>query len=99
MNETTTEKTSRKDTAIRLLFVILFAGIYSVAELVLYAIVILQFIFKLISGELNAKLVAFSKSLNHFIYQILQYVTFNRDEMPFPFAEWPSADNPTDPES
>lgn len=89
MNEPA-EKPTRKETVIRLLFAILFALIYSVAELVVGAVVVLQFGFRLITGDLNSKLLSFSKYLNHYIWQILQFVTFRQDEKPFPFADWPT---------
>jgi hypothetical protein len=84
---------SRRETVIRFLFVVLFAAIYSVTELVLGALVILQFGFKLITCETNSKLGTFSKSINRYIFQLLQFVTFNQDEKPFPFSDWPSQDD------
>ena len=64
------------DTAIRLLFVV--------------AVVILQFGFKFITGDTNAKLLSFNGSLNRYIYEILQFVSFRDDDKPFPFDDWPS---------
>ena len=95
MTEDTIEQTNpptAKETGIRLLFVILFAAIYSVAELVVAAIVLIQFGFMFITGAANDKLLAFSTSLNRFIFQILQFVTFKSDDKPFPFEDWPSSD-------
>ena len=86
------ESPGRRETWIRLLFVILFAFIYTVGEIVLAALVVLQFGFKLITGECNDYLQQFSKGLTLFIYQILQYVTFNSDDQPFPFNDWPNPD-------
>ena len=97
MEEQTPESPSRRETWIRLLFVILFAIIYSVAEIVLFALIVFQFGFKLITGETNEFLQQFSKSLNTFIYQILQFVTFNSDDRPFPFMGWPEPE--PEPES
>ncbi len=73
----------------RLLWIILFAFIYSVAEVVVVAVVVLQFGFVLFTGRRHVKLLEFGESLSEFIYQILQYVTFNSDDRPFPFGEWP----------
>ena len=92
MSISTIDNASRRETIIRLLFVILFAIIYSVTKIVLATLVILQFGFKLITCETNSKLRAFSKSVNKYIFQLLQFVTFNQDEKPFPFSEWPSGD-------
>ena len=90
MAETPIESTGRRETWIRLLFVILFAVIYSIAELLVAALVAVQFGFVLIAGERNRKLLEFGDDLSRFIYQILQFVTFNSDDKPFPFTDWPS---------
>jgi len=92
MSISTIDNASRRETAIRLLFVILFAAIYSVTKLVLTTLVIVQFGFKLVTCETNSNLSTLSKSINRYIFQILQFVTFNQNEKPFPFSEWPSDD-------
>lgn len=85
-----TQKPSRRETWFRVLFVLLFAVIYSVAEIVIVTVVLLQFGFVLITGERNKKLLDFGANLSTFVYQILRYVSFNTDERPFPFTDWPS---------
>ena len=80
----------RKVTLIRGLFMLLFSIIYSVAEVVLAIVVLLQFSFVLVSRERNYRLLEFGAQVSTFIYQVLRYVTFNSDERPFPFADWPS---------
>ena len=89
----------RRETAFRLLFVILFAFVYAVAEIVLVAVVVLQFGFKFIVGSCNDALLQFSASLNRFILHILEYATFRVDEKPFPFTDWPSPDVSDEPSS
>ena len=78
---------------IRLLYVVLYALIYAVAEVVVAAVVILQFGFKLVTGNINDRLNSFSASLNRFIYQILEFATFRSDDKPFPLGDWPEADS------
>jgi hypothetical protein len=80
---------ARRETLLRGLLIILFAIIYSIAELVVGAVVLLQFGFVLITGERNAKLLELGARTSTYIYQILQYVTFNADTRPFPFSDWP----------
>ena len=82
-----------KETVIRLLYVVLYALIYAVAEVVVAAVVILQFGFKLVTGDINDRLNSFSASLNRFIYEILQFATFRSDEKPFPLGEWPEPES------
>ena len=89
MVEESTRQPSRRDTWFRLLFVILFTLIYGVAEVVLVAVVAIQFGFVLITGDRNQVLLVFGASLSKFIYQILQFVTFNSEVKPFPFSSWP----------
>lgn len=90
MTDTVKRNLTRRDTWSRALFVILFALIYSIAEIVLATTVVLQFGFVLISGERNQKLLEFGDNLSKFIYQILRFVTFNSDDRPFPFSDWPT---------
>lgn len=82
---------SRK-TWLRGLYMLLFAVIYSVTEVVIGAVVILQFLFTLVTGKTNARLLQFGRSLSRYVYQIMLFFTFNSEELPFPFNEWPSAD-------
>ena len=89
--ESPSEQPSRKETWVRLLYVLLFVILYGVAEAVLGAIVIVQFGFKLITHETNDKLLNFSTGLNKYIYEILQFMTFNSNEKPYPFSDWPGA--------
>lgn len=96
MNETT-ENTDTPGTDEnvwkRLLFMILFAFLYGVSDIVLFTVAIVQFGFVAISGERNDYLLGFSASLTKFIYQIVQYLTFNSESKPFPFAAWPDAES------
>jgi hypothetical protein len=78
-----------KETWIRGLYILLFALIYSVAEIVLFAIVLFQFLSMLLSGESNNRLLNFGQSLSTYIYQILQFMTANSEEHPYPFNPWP----------
>ena len=90
MASDSTFKMTRKETAIRLLFALLFAAIYSVSELVVFSLAVLQFGFQFILGESNDKVASFSRCLNKYIFQVLQFVTLNQEEKPFPFSDWPT---------
>ncbi len=73
----------------RLLFVLLFAALYSLAEVVLAAVVVMQFVVILVTGRRNARLLQLGKSLSLYAYQVWMFVTFNSNTKPYPFAEWP----------
>lgn len=79
----------RGDTWLRGLFILIFGAIYALAEIVLIAVVVFQFLHTLVTARANPRLQEFAQSLAAFIYQIVLYVTFNSDVRPFPFAPWP----------
>lgn len=78
-----------KDTLIRAVYLILFYIIGYLAGCLVFFISIFQFFYQLIFKSANARIANFSKGLNRYFYEILQYVTFNSDYKPFPFAPWP----------
>ena len=80
----------KKQTWMRGLYLVLFAVIFSVTEVVIGAVVILQFLFTLVSDQTNARLLQFGSSLSLYVYQVMRFQTFNQEALPFPFSEWPS---------
>ncbi len=71
------------------LYMLLCAIFYSIAEVVLFAVVIFQFIHKLFTGETNQRLLKLGQSLATYIYQIIQFLNFNSEHLPYPFSGWP----------
>jgi len=78
-----------RDIWMRALYMLLFIFIYSAAEVVIALVAIGQFLTVAITGSKNDRLLKFGQSLSTFIYQIMQFFTFNSEQKPFPFAEWP----------
>ncbi|MFC1680322.1 DUF4389 domain-containing protein [Pseudomonadota bacterium] len=71
------------------LFMLLFALLYGIAEIVLVAVAVFQFGHALFTGRPNANATTFGYSVGRYIFDITKFVTFNSDERPFPFAPWP----------
>ena len=82
---------SNRATWLRALFMLLFVAIFNLAELVLGIAVLFQFVHTLITGRPNERVGGFGENLGRFIYQILRYLTYNTEDKPFPFADWPGA--------
>jgi hypothetical protein len=74
---------------LRGLYMLMFALFYSVAEFVLFAVVVVQFLLMLFTGNSNPRLLMLGQSVATYIYQVLQFLTFNSDYQPYPFNEWP----------
>lgn len=87
------EKVTAKPTWTRALYILLFIVIYNIAEIVVYGVVVLQFLFTLFTGTCNTQLQILGKNLSTFIAQILMYLTYNSDDRPYPFALWPTSES------
>ncbi len=75
----------------RLVFMILFSVFLFVANIIMKALVAIQFLFALFTGSDNPNLRQFGDSLSQFIYAILRFLTYNTEDKPFPFTGWPEA--------
>ena len=74
---------------LRLIFMIIFAAILQVASLVMWILVIVQFICSLLTGQDNPNLRKFGHSLSIYIFDTLKFLSYASEEKPFPFADWP----------
>ena len=74
---------------LRLLFMLVFAAVLQLAGILMWILVIAQFIFSLITGEDNINLRKFGRSLSIYIFDTLKFLTYASEEKPFPFADWP----------
>ncbi|TDJ33918.1 MAG: DUF4389 domain-containing protein [Gammaproteobacteria bacterium] len=92
------ENISQRSTWLRLLYIILLAVIFTITEFIIGVVVVIQFGFVLLSGKTNDDLKQFGDALSRYVFDMLRYLTFNSDELVFPFAEWdygPSAPKKT----
>jgi len=71
------------------LYMLFFMLAYTVAETLLGLLVVFQFIAALVTRKVNDPLHKFAANLSAYIYQILQFETFNSELRPFPFSDWP----------
>jgi hypothetical protein len=80
------------DTWIRLLYMLLFGLLLTIARMVIWVVAIVQFLFVLISGEDNTNLRSLGQGVTRWVSQALLFLTFNSDEKPFPFSDWPDTE-------
>jgi len=76
---------------LRGLWMLLFSVVAYCVLIFAFVIVVFQFVTQLFTNEVNARLCKFGQSLGAYIYLILQYITYETDQKPFPFDEWPPA--------
>lgn len=89
MSEELKDNVSDKNTWLRLLFMILFAVLLGLSDLLLAVIVIIQFGFVLFTRERNDELLDFGAQLARFRYHTVRYLTYNTEDRPWPFVGWP----------
>ena len=92
MSKDVKENLKSQSTWIRGLYVLIYAIFYTIAEIVLFAIIVFQFLLKLFTAETNERLRKLGQGLSTYIYQILQYMNFNSDYQPYPFGAWPKGE-------
>lgn len=92
MSEDIKENLKQQSTWVRGLFMLMFAVFYSLAEIVLFAVVVFQFLFKLFTAKTNPRLSKLGQSIATYIYQIIQYLNFNSDYRVYPFGAWPQGE-------
>lgn len=86
------ENIIQQSTWLRGLYMLLLALFYSLAEFVLFAVVVFQFLLVLFTGETNPRLKKLGQSIGIYIYQIVQYLTFNSEYKSYPFGAWPKSE-------
>ncbi|MDP6121478.1 MAG: DUF4389 domain-containing protein [Rhodospirillales bacterium] len=91
MNEAFKSNLTNGQTWMRLVSMILFIVVFNVAELVIAFVVVVQFVIKLFTGEVNAHLAEFGDGLATYFRQMIAFLTFRTEDRPFPFAPWPQA--------
>ena len=90
MNDTPDIPTIKRNIWIRGLFMLLIALAYHVSGTVMLIVTVIQFVIMLLNDTPNARLVSFGLSLGRYLQQIVNFLTFATEEMPFPFSDWPS---------
>ena len=88
------ENVKNTDVWLRGLFIVIFGAILYFAFILVWLLVVFQFVSKLLTGGVNLQLAGFSTGLVRYISQVLGYITFQADERPFPFSPWPAEEKP-----
>jgi hypothetical protein len=90
-NPEQTEQTSGPSIWHRALYMLLFAIIFHITEVIIGLVMVVQFILKAATGNTNDNLGRFGNQLSQYLYEIVQFQTFNTEDKPFPFSSWPQS--------
>ena len=92
MSNDVKENLKSQSTWIRGLYMLIYTIFYTIAEIVLFTLIIFQFLLKLFTGDTNDRLCKLGQGLSTYIYQILQYLNFNSNYQPYPWGAWPKGE-------
>ncbi len=84
---------SNSETFSRVFYTVLLALIGWVALWVFSFVVIIQFGFLLITGQVNTNLKGFNKEVGLYLFDIIKFLSFQSNEKPFPFRGWSYDEN------
>lgn len=92
MDNNTKNNLKQKSTWIRGLYMLLFMFLAGIADFVLCGVILFQFINKLFTGDTNERLLKLGRSIATYVYQIVQFLTFNSEYHPYPLGAWPKGE-------
>jgi len=77
----------------RLFFMAVFAVIIGMVRILLWAVIFLQVASALLTGSPNQNILTFGSKLSAYLYHILLFLTYNSEQLPFPFSDWNLTDD------
>lgn len=81
---------SRGTTGKRILFTIFFMIIFRLVGVVLSFVILFELLYSFLTKEPPSERVTrFAHRIVHYGYEIGQYLTYNKDQQPFPFDDFP----------
>ncbi len=92
MSSDVKENIKSQSTWIRGLYMLLYIVFATLADIILFAVILFQFLLQLFTGETNERLRKLGQGLSTYIYQVLQFLSFNSDYHPYPFGAWPKGE-------
>jgi hypothetical protein len=92
MNDNSDTPAQDRNIWMRGLFMLLLILAYHITGTVMFIVTVIQFVVMLLAGKPNDRLVSFGRSLGRYLQQIVNFLTFATEEMPFPFNDWPAGD-------
>ena len=88
------ENLTRGSTWLRGLYMLLFAVLFNIAEIVLAAVAVFQFLAQLLTGGVNQRVQNFGDQLATYLREMGAFLAYTTSHKPFPFGPWPGTREP-----
>ena len=78
------------DLGVRILYMLLFAVVFWIVSWTLAVTAIAQLLVRLLSGHASPELARFGGAIARYTKQLVEYLTFVTDRVPYPVGEFPA---------
>ena len=78
------------DLGLRVLYMLLFGVVFWILTWTLAVATLLQLLLRLINGRPHPEVARFGSSLARYAREIIDFLTFATERMPYPFGPWPA---------
>ena len=92
MNQQTDTTSRPRHLWMRAVFMLLMILAYQVSVTLLFFLTVIQFVIVIVNDAPNIRLTSFGRSLGNYFKQIVHFLSFATEEVPFPFSDWPAPD-------
>jgi hypothetical protein len=75
--------------AVRLVYALCYGILSYFVLMILFGLAVIQFVLLAINGRVNEELKSFSANLVQYLFELLAFIVFARDEQPFPIGPFP----------
>lgn len=72
----------------RVFYMLVYGVVAGIVRMFIWIVILMQLITVVFTGNVNQHLLLFSRSLAAYLFHMLLFLTFNTDELAFPFASW-----------
>lgn len=92
MSQESVVTSNERNIIIRGLYMLLMAVAWQISGTVLLVVSVIQFLVALFTGTPLPRLAGFGRSLGAYTRQVVNFLTFSTEEVPFPFSDWPPSE-------
>lgn len=85
-----TETSNKRNIWLRGFYMLLMTLAFQVSITVMFVVAVIQFVLALLNDTPNDRLLGFGRSLGRYCQQLINFLTFAGEEVPFPFSDWPT---------
>ncbi len=86
MTQSSNPRTIQTNAFKRLIFMVLFVALFGAVRLLLWVVVLIQFLSHLFLGRVTERVSLWGQALSTWMYRMMLFMTYNAEQMPFPFS-------------